>query len=68
MLLLLFVFIISVLMDRANEWSKGHPEAAIFGCESVQWTTMDRPIFTDAGVMQKSMHGDKKTRLIRGVR
>ncbi|KAK2148924.1 hypothetical protein LSH36_474g00037 [Paralvinella palmiformis] len=58
----------SVLIDRANEWSKAHPEAAIFCCETVQWTSMDRPIFSDAGMLHKSMYSDKKSRIIRGLR
>lgn len=58
----------SALVDRGNEWSSQHPEALIFSCETVQWTTMDRPVYTDSSILHKSMSGDKKTRLFRGLR
>lgn len=56
------------LVERANHWSVLNPQALVFSCETVTWSGVDRTIFTDSGVMPKSMTSDKKTKFYRGLR
>lgn len=58
----------SSLIERANQWSIQNQQALVFSFETVIWMSIDRPIFTDSGILQKSMHSDKKTKIYRGLR
>ncbi|ESO07099.1 hypothetical protein HELRODRAFT_170398 [Helobdella robusta] len=58
----------SALMEKANSWSIENPHALIFSCETVTWSTIDKPVYSDAGVMVKSMGSDRKTKFVRGLR
>jgi len=58
----------STLIERANQWSIQNPQCLVFSFETVTWMGIDRPIFTDSGIMQKSMHSDRKSKVMRGLR
>ncbi|ELT89321.1 hypothetical protein CAPTEDRAFT_207195 [Capitella teleta] len=56
------------VVERANIWASENKHCLIFTCETVTWTSIDKPLYTDNGLMQKSMHSDKKTKFYRGIR
>ena len=68
MALMLFSPVKRTLVEKANQWSIDNPQCLIFSCETVTWFSVDKPVFTDAGVMVKSMSTDRKTKVVRGLR
>ena len=58
----------SALVSRANKWLSENTHCDLFKCETVTWLSVDRQVFTDNGIITKSMNADKKTKIYKGLR
>ena len=57
------------LVTRANKWlAENAAHCDLFKCETVSWMSVDRQVFTDNGILTKSMSADKKTKIYIGLR